>query len=311
MAKPRNNVVDYVQYVALRLFEMFVRMFPIRVSYTTAAFIGDLLYYVDRRHRHRAIEHLRLSFPDWSERRYRTVAKASMRNMIYIGLELLFTPELVTPAKWRQHVTLTNQQENIHQLLRKENGAIYLTGHFGNWEVIGYTMATVGFPVYAVARRLDNPYINEHILGVRERTGMTVLDKRGAAEMADDILDSCGAVSFIADQDAGHKGCFVDFFGRKASTYKSIALLAMRHEVPVLVGYGRRLKENFKFDIGICRAIRPHEWANRPDPVAWITQEYTTALEKVIRTAPEQYLWTHRRWKHRPKGEAPGPDGIA
>jgi KDO2-lipid IV(A) lauroyltransferase len=311
MAKPRNKLVDYLTYLGVRVFEMAVKMFGIKANYATAALIGDAMYYFDKRHRERAIRHLELSFPEWDAKKVRHVARLSMRNMLYLAIEVLFTPLLVTPSQWRKYVTLVNQKENIRHLLREKRGAVYLTGHFGNWEVIGYTMATVGFPVYAVARPLDNPYLNEHILGVRERTGMTILDKRGAAEQSDDILESCGAVSFIADQDAGRKGCFVDFFGRKASTYKSIALLAMRYEIPIIVGYGKRTEENFKFEIGVQRIIDPTEWEDKDDPLKWVTQEYTTALEEVIRTAPEQYLWVHRRWKHRPKGEEAPKDGIA
>ena len=311
MAKPRNKVVDYLQYLGLRLFEMAVRMFPIKANYTTATFIGDLIYTFDHKHRQRAIEHLRKSFPDWPEPELRRVARQSVRSMFYLGLEILFTPDLITPSTWRRHVTFVNQRENILHLLRHEQGALYVTGHFGNWEVVGYTMARVGFPVYAVARPLDNPYLNDHILGVRQRTGMTVLDKKGVAERVDDILDDHGAISFIADQDAGRKGVFVDFFGRKASTYKSIALMAIRHEVPILVGYGRRVGQDFKFEIGIDRIIRPEDWADKDDPLTWITQQYTASLEHIIRTAPEQYLWVHRRWKHRPKGEPVPADGIA
>jgi len=311
MAKPRNKFVDCLQYLGLRLFEMFIKMFSVEANYVTAFHMGNVLFYLDHRHRRRAKEHLRRSFPEWDEKRIRKVAKASMRNMVYLGLEVLLTPDLITPTKWRQHLALTGQKENIRQLLRQQRGAIYLTGHFGNWEVIGYAMATVGFPVYAVARPLDNTYLNEHILGVRQRNGMIVLDKKGATEQANDILDNCGAVSFIADQDAGRKGCFVDFFGRKASTYKSIALLAMRHEVPVIVGYGRRLTESFNFEIGVQRIIHPREWADVDKPMEWITQEYTKALEDVVRAAPEQYLWVHRRWKHRPRGEPLAKDGIA
>jgi Kdo2-lipid IVA lauroyltransferase/acyltransferase len=85
----------------------------------------------------------------------------------------------------------------------------------------------------------------------------------------------------------------------------------MQFECPVVIGYGKRLKERFGFEIGIHRIIRPADWADKDDPARWITQEYTTALEEVIRQAPEQYLWVHRRWKHRPKGQEPGPDGIA
>jgi KDO2-lipid IV(A) lauroyltransferase len=112
-------------------------------------------------------------------------------------------------------------------------------------------------------------------------------------------------LGFIADQNAGSKGMFVDFFGVKASTYKSIGLLAMTREVPIVVGYARRLGRRFEFEVGVERVIQPHEWADRPDPLRWVTQAFTDAMEASIRRAPEQYLWIHRRWKSRPKGEKP------
>jgi KDO2-lipid IV(A) lauroyltransferase len=119
-----------------------------------------------------------------------------------------------------------------------------------------------------------------------------------------DKLTSSGAsLGFIADQDAGRKGLFVDFFGRKASTYKSIGLLAITNNLPVVVGYSRRLENHFYFEIGVNRIIFPEEWADRDDPLTWITAEYTKAIEEFIRQDPTQYWWLHRRWKHRPKEE--------
>ncbi len=311
MAKPRNKFLDYLAYIGLRLFAMFVHMFSWEANYRTARWIGNMLYRFDKRHRHRALEHLRLSFPEWSEEKRERIAKASMRNMVYLGLEILFTTRLITPGRWRRHIKLTNMGTNLRMMLEHKTPIVYITGHFGNWEVIGYTMGALGFPVYAVARSIDNPYINEYILGVRQKRGMTILDKQGATADIPNLLADNASVCFIADQDAGRKGVFVDFFGRKASTYKSIALLAMQVNAPVIVGYGRRLDEQYHFEIGIQRIIYPQEWANKKDPMFWVTQEYTKALEDIIRTAPEQYLWVHRRWKHRPKGEEPGPDGIA
>ena len=320
--KQRNRLLDYLAYLGIRLFAAFVHMATWEANYRTVRWLCNAFWWackgwpgrrwpVLRKFEQRAVAHLRLSFPDWSPEHLDRVAKASMRNFLYLGLEVMFTVKLITPGRWRNHITLTNMAENIRLLLERPSGLIYVTGHFGNWEVVGYTLAALGFEGYAVARRLDNPYLNEHIQGVRQAHGMTIMDKRGATELMDGILEDKGYVSFIADQDAGRKGLFVDFFGRKASTYKSIALMAMRHSVPVIVGYGRRLSEQYHFEIGIQRIIYPHEWADRDDPALWITQEYTTALEEVIRTAPEQYLWTHRRWKHRPRGEPAAPDGIA
>ncbi len=122
-----------------------------------------------------------------------------------------------------------------------------------------------------------------------------------------DLLSTGGVVAFVADQNAGPKGVFVDFFGRKASTYKSIALLAMQFEVPIIVGFARRIEPHFQFLIDTQDIIYPDDWKNENDPLIYITQRYTKAIENFVRDAPEQYWWMHRRWKTRPKGETPMP----
>ena len=91
-------------------------------------------------------------------------------------------------------------------LMRRNQGLIMLTGHYSNWEVLGYVLATMGFPTSSVARPLDNPYISEFVFGVRERTGQRIIHKKGATQEVVDVLESHGVVAFIADQNAGSKG---------------------------------------------------------------------------------------------------------
>ena len=309
--KSRNKVVDYLTYILARGVLFLLKCFPVRWNYATFGLMADVFYRVSKRHRLRAQRHVRLSFPEFSEDEVHRVARESLRNMFYLLLEVAFTPRLVKPHNWARRIRLKNMSRTIELLLRHDQPLLMLTGHFGNWEVVGYSMAALGFPSYAVARLLDNPYLNDYVLGFRQRQGMTILDKRGATTMIPSLLDNNEAVSFIADQDAGRRGLFVNFFGRKASTYKSIALLAMQHEIPVIVGYGRRLGRDFRFEIGVEDVIEPADWKDLDDPMTYITQRYTKALEDVIRRDPEQYLWIHRRWKHRPKGEDQPADGIA
>ena len=310
MARPRNKPLDYAVYVAMRMLAAMVHMFSWEANYRAAAFLAELLWRFDHRHRRRALGHLKRSFPDWTERRVSQVAHASMRSLAYLGLEFLFTSRKITPGRWRRHVRLHNMNEALRLLVERRTGLVLITGHFGNWELAGYTLATLGFANTAIARPLDNPYVNEYVLGQREKRGLRILDKKGAASEVDDLLDAGGLVCFIADQDAGRKGVFVDFFGRPASTYKSIALMAMRHNSPVVVTYGRRLAPRFQFEIGVERIIHPREWADKDDPLHWITQAYTRALEDLARRNPTQYLWVHRRWKHTPKGTADPVGGI-
>jgi Kdo2-lipid IVA lauroyltransferase/acyltransferase len=305
MGKPRSDFLDRLVYLALRLVSMAAHSWPVELNLQIAKLIGGIMYAVDRKHRERALGNLKRSFPHMPARLRERVAKRSMQHMCMLAVEVLFTTRLIRVDTFAKYVELGNFSEVLKLLLRKDQGVIMLTGHYGNWEILGYVLATIGFPTVSVARPLDNPYVSEFVFGVRERTGQKIIAKKGATHEIVEVLDNHGVVGFIADQNAGSKGLFVDFFGRKASTYKSIALLAMQYEVPVVVGYARRVGERFHFQVACQDIIWPADWKNQDEPMRYITQRYTKAIENMVRQDPSQYLWVHRRWKSRPKGEAP------
>jgi KDO2-lipid IV(A) lauroyltransferase len=305
VAKPRNDFLDRLTYAALRLVSTALHCFPVDTNLRTARLLGSLMYRLDRKHRDRALGNLGRSFPNMPPAQRADLARRSMQHLVMLAVEVLFTTRLIRLDSWSRYVELENFRETVDLLVRRERGLIMLTGHYGNWEVLGYVLATLGFPTTSIARPLDNPYVSDFIFGVREKTGQRIIAKKGATTEVTEVLDARGAVGFIADQNAGTKGVFVDFFGRKASTYKSIGLLAMQYEVPVVVGFARRLGDRFRFRVGVQDVIRPADWKDQPDPLRYITQRYTKAIEDFVRADPGQYLWVHRRWKTRPKGEAP------
>lgn len=305
MAKPRNDLVDRLQYIGLRLVSMMLHCWPVNVNLRTARLLGDLVYWIDKKHRGRAIANIQRSFPEMSRALAEKMARRSMQNLFMFFVEVLFTTRLVRIDTWAKYIRLHNFRPVLEMLLRQEHGLIMLTGHYGNFEISNYVLGTLGFETFAIGRPLDNPYVNDWLMGVRQRQGSKIIAKKGATEEVTGILESRGAVGFVADQNAGSKGIFVDFFGRKASTYKSIGLLAMQYEVPIVIGYARRLEDRFEFEVGAQEIIYPAQWANQDDPLRYITQRYTGAIEAFVRQDPGQYWWVHRRWKTRPRGEAP------
>ncbi len=299
------------EYVALRLWALIIGCFPIGLNLSTARLMGRLWWALSRRHRDRAAGNLRPSLGGrYDERQLRRIARKSFEHFAQLYLvELVMTPRIVDEWSWARYVELDDLGPALRELL-SDRGVILLTGHFGNYELLGYTICRLGIPLHAVMRPLDNPLINRYLERSREAGGLTLLYKKGVSAIAGEILDRGGGLCFIADQDAGRKGLFVDFFGRQASTYKSIGLLAMQKRVPIIVGYAVRTRRGFHYRIAVERIIQPEEWQAADDPLHWITQTFTRALESAIRRWPEQYLWVHRRWKHRPKGERPRPERV-
>ena len=298
-----RDLLDRALYVAVRLVSVAMHAFPVNLNLRTAKLLGSGLYLIDRRHRARALANLQRSFPEMSERQREKLALRSMQQMVMLFVEVLFTTRLIRLETWAQYVELENFRDVLEMLVRRERGLVLLTGHYGNWEILGYVLATLGFETTSIARPLDNPYVSRFLFDVREKTGQKIIAKKGATPEVQAALDQRGAVGFIADQNAGVKGVFVDFFGRKASTYKSIGLVAMEYEVPVVIGYARRVNDRFHFKCGAQDIIYPRDWKDQPDPLRYVTERYTKAIEDIVRVDPGQYWWLHRRWKTRPKGE--------
>jgi KDO2-lipid IV(A) lauroyltransferase len=300
--KKRNIILDFLTYILVRMLVLFLSIFTINANLRTARYLGRLLWKYYHRGRNRALTNLRASYPEKSDEWIQETGKRSFEHLAMLAIDVFFMPKLVHKHNWRKYSQFKST-EYAKWLMKEGKGALLVTGHYSNFEIIGYILGLFGFDIYSVARPLDNKFISKWLYSVRERHSQKIIDKKGASEMMSKITAEGATLCFIADQDAGRKGIFVDFFGRKASTYKSIALLAITNNIPIIAGGSRRIDNRFFFEISAVRIIFPEEWKDKDDPAKWITQEYTKAFEDFVREDPTQYWWLHRRWKHRPKEE--------
>lgn len=302
----RTNLIHYSQYVALRFIGALVHCFSKEENLHLAASVGTLFHRLNRARCERAEGNIRRCFPDWPERRVQEVAERSLQHMFQIFLvDSMITPRLVTPDTWPEYVELGEVQAMLDHFVRGKP-AIVVTGHCGNWELAGHMLAVLGYPVVALARPIDNPLINQYLLNIRQARGTQVITKWGATPVLQETLEAGGRVGFIADQNAGDRGMFVPFFNRLASSYKSIGLLAMRYEVPILVAGAMRVDDQFRFRLYCADSFGPDDWVDQPDPLFYITARFNRGMENMIREYPDQYLWIHRRWKSRPRHEREG-----
>ncbi len=292
--------------------------------------LGRFYARLERKRFDRTVETLRVAFPEKPDEELRLHATQAYEHLFTLAVEMAYAPRLLTPDSWSSYVRLGNLSDALKQLL-SGGACVLITGHCGNWELLGSTLALLGFPMHALYRPLDLAPLDRWARSSRQRRGLMLVDKFGAARQMPELMRTGAKVGVIADQNAGDRGLFVPFFGRLASTYKSIGFMALQHNVPIICGQARRLVwprdemgraegwdevetthtmgfadwtgEPFRYRVDVLDVIRPEEWAGQPDELFYISARYRRALEEMVRAAPEQNLWLHRYWKSRPRHE--------
>jgi Kdo2-lipid IVA lauroyltransferase/acyltransferase len=297
----RKPMSDFLVYLVVRLAICLVQAIRLETGHALADFLAWLFCNVLRIRADVVDDNLLHAFPDLTQAQRRRLARRMWEHLFLLVLEVAHAPRKIHETNWRQYVKLRGQAELVRGLL-SERPLIVVTAHFGNFEVAGYMLGILGFPTHTVARPLDNPYLDRFVNRFRAGTGQHIIPKTGGYDQILAVLARGGTMTFLADQYAGPKGCWVEFFGRPASAHKAIALLALDNDAPVSVSCGRRLDRPLHFELHNCGIIDPRDAGDDVSTIRHLTQWYTSRLEELIRGTPEQYWWLHRRWKDpRPK----------
>lgn len=296
--KSRKPAVDYAVFLAVRLFVCVVQAMPVRLAFALAELVAMLAHRVDKRHRKVAADNLRAAFPEFSDSKIDRLVRGTFRHFARVFVEMILLPRKLRATNWRRYGSVEGGK--VVKSLLRDRPLLIITGHFGNWEIAGYLIGAAGFKTHAIARTLDNPYLERFLLRFRQATGQTIIAKKDDFDRLTDVMKSGGKVATLADQDAGPRGVFVPFFGRPASTHKAVALMAIEFDAKMVVVGTPRVGEPMKYVVMCEDEIDPRDYAGRSDAVKAITERYTAALERMIRRHPEQYFWLHRRWKSQP-----------
>jgi KDO2-lipid IV(A) lauroyltransferase len=244
--------------------------------------------------RHRIARHLTMAFPELEQDQCRALARRVLAHLGTTLGELLYLstrgcPDLLPPVR-------VEGWENVQELRNKKKPILYVTGHCGNWEMLAAASSCLGVPVYAFARGTEDPQLQGLLLDFRERFGSFTI-ARGDPGSARKILKVLrhleGAMGILIDQDTRVEGVWVPFFGRPAFTPVGAAELALKQNVQVVPTFIER-EENGNH---LARFLPPV--ALPPDPEA-ATALLTGIIEDQIRRRPEQWVWSHRRWRRQP-----------
>ena len=221
-----------LEYACLWLLSAVMAAIPENCVYMIARILGGVAYHVLRIRRDVTEENLRQALGgEVSEAELKKIARSTYSNIGMTFIEVLLIPKL--KSRIFEIVDMTDSFI-LKRNFDKGRGLILVSCHFSNWELNGASVAASGIPVSVVAKKQSNPYVDSSINRYRTGFGMKIIPPGVSIKHVVRALREHEAVGLISDQDAGKRGVFVDFFGRKASTPGGAAQLAIKYGAPIV-----------------------------------------------------------------------------
>ncbi len=288
----------------MRLLAFILRFLPLGLAAALGRGLGRAVYRLDARHRRQAARQIIDAYGgEVPEEKALEIVRNMYRHFGAMAAEIVRIPSMSRDNLDRR-IDWNGHDGEIREIMASGKGCVMVTGHIGNWEVCGAAFALRGYSVGALARPLDNSLIDRFLNGIREGSGQRIWIKWGALRRVVRVLREGKGFGILVDQDADSLGLFVPFFGRAASTIPTPADLAMIYGTPILVAALHRSGKPMRFILKTRPLIWPRPGADREEERLRLLARVNEALESIIREAPEQWLWIHRRWRTRPPDES-------
>lgn len=282
-------------YWFIRGFAAVLRLLPRSWALAFGRALAMTLYLVFPLRQAEARKNIARAFPEFSPSRRRAILRGTYRHFCQALIDFIRMPGY-SVERLPQLVEL--DEDRIRAVRESGQGLVLVTGHLGNWEVANLILGRLGYPLSGVVvaqRGSGGRFIDQ----IRDDTGAEFITRKTSTRTMLRLLKAGRFLGLVADQDARHRGVWVDFFGQLSSRPRGGAVFSIQMEVPIyfttcIMGADRHYHVEFK---AIDSSNLP---ADKAAAVQELTQRYTTELEKMIRRYPEQYFWFHRMWKTKP-----------
>jgi len=293
-----KKVQNYIEYFLVILIRAFISLLPLKQALAFGKGIGLFVFDILRIRRDVAIENIRRAFPDKDEKEVEQIARQTFVNFGMSIIEFMRLPQM-TREYFKKKVTFVNA-ELLAEAMARGKGAILLSGHFGNWELMGAAIRSLGYPTEAIAREQRNTLINKIINQHRQAVGIKTIQLGMALRGVLKSLRQNNFIGILADQDAHDEGVFVDFLGRPSSTAPGPAIFALKTGAPIIFGTCVRM-ENGRHTVYLQNIDHSDLDGLNSENIHILTQRHASALEASIRKWPDHWFWMHKRWKTKPR----------
>ena len=300
----RGRAQTWLEYAAARGLIGGLGLLPRKAAVNVGRALGRLAYMVGSNLRRTGQINLQLSFPEMDD---------EQRRHLLLGC---YDPLGRTLGEFSQFPRAT--RESLRKLIDYDpvglshlraaetagRGVIFLTGHIGAWELLSFGWSALEYPIHFIVRPLDNRRVDAFIANVRTRFGNVAISKTSAARQALRVLRAGGTLGILADLNTQEKeGVFVPFFGHLACTTTGAAMLALRADALVIPTCAVWDRERGRYFFHGDPPIELVRTGDEKRDIEINTANFAAAIERMIRAYPDQWLWIHKRWHTRPKGE--------
>jgi Kdo2-lipid IVA lauroyltransferase/acyltransferase len=293
-----------LEYAAAWPFIKILGLLPRRLSRAFAISLAQIIYLFHAKLRRVGMRNLEMAFPEKSlaerKRILRGVFTSLGRQLAELCQFPRYTPENI------DEVVVYDGLENYERAYARGKGVLFLTAHFGGWELSAFAHSLHGHWLHIVMRPMDNPYLNRMIEHYRTMHGNKTVAKDNFVRGLLAAMKAGETVGILMDTNMTQpQGVFVNFFGIQACTASGLARIALRTDASVVPGLTIWDETLGKYRLRFDPALQLIRTGDLEHDIVANTQMFTTVIEEYAKKYPEQWLWVHRRWKTRPEGEKP------
>jgi Kdo2-lipid IVA lauroyltransferase/acyltransferase len=293
-----------LEYAAAWPFIKILGILPRPLARAFAIAISQLVYLFHARLRQVGMRNLEMAFPEKSEKERKRILRSEFTSLGRQLAELCQFPRYTLENV--DDVVVYEQLENYERAYERGKGVLFLTAHFGGWELSAFAHSLHGHRVNIVMRPMDNPYLDGMLQSYRTMHGNKVVPKDDFVRGLLAAMKAGETVGILMDTNmTPPQGVFVDFFGIPACTASGLARIALRTDAAVVPGFTIWDESLGKYCLRFDPALELVRTGDLEADIITNTQKFTHVIEEYVRKYPEQWLWVHRRWKTRPPGEQP------
>jgi len=290
-----DKAKDYFRYILYLIFKFIILNMPKNITKRFLLFIAKMAYKYNKKYKHIAMVNLNLAYENTlSQEEKNNIIFNSYKSLIFNMYEFVENQNISKEELFKK--AKIENDKVILDAIKNERKIIYISAHYGGWELALPYVALKYGKFAVVNRRMNNPYINDMYVKARDRNNITMLEKKVAAKGMIKAFKQKKAVALVIDQNIKN-GVEIEFFGKRAMATDASSRLALKLDAIIIPVFC--VMNDFRdYTIKIGDAIDPKTFQFKTeDKIKELTQYQANLIEKQIRKKPELWFWQHKRWK--------------